>query len=352
MENLDGVRLSLEKASKFMEGHRNTDGLWSDFLTLAGESVYWVSGYVGYALSRYGGACGSGWLAKSGSSILECQGEDGGWGYGPGVPADADSTSWCLRFLSRLGMQSPESRERAALFILRHQNRSDGGFRTYSSPHDVGRYMGLEGNISFEGWLSSQLCVTAVAVEAMIESGSSDRISEALDLIRRSQTADGYWNSYWWSGKLYATVHCMKDLKSGGIDEDSAALSKAQGWVAGTQREDGSWSDSTESEGVPFYTALALSGLMVEPSPDLSARIGHGMDWLLDRQLADGSWAAGYILRIPHPSVKEPWKELTWKRDGRAINAVIKDHRRLFSTATAFTALSEFMEMLAGDEMR
>jgi hypothetical protein len=44
------LTLSLEKAFKFMEDSRNSDGLWSDFLTLAGESVFWVSGYVGYAL--------------------------------------------------------------------------------------------------------------------------------------------------------------------------------------------------------------------------------------------------------------------------------------------------------------
>jgi hypothetical protein len=47
MENLERMRPSLEEAIKFMEGHRNPDGLWSDFLTLAGESVYWFSGCVG-----------------------------------------------------------------------------------------------------------------------------------------------------------------------------------------------------------------------------------------------------------------------------------------------------------------
>lgn len=350
MEYPDRVRSSLEKASRFMEEHRNSDGLWSDFLTLAGESVYWVSGYVGYALSRYGDV--HDWLVEVGSSILERQDEDGGWGYGPGVPTDADSTSWCLRFLSSLGIQSLEGREKASLFILRHQNRHDGGFRTYFSPRDVGRYMRLDGNISFEGWLSSQPCVTAVTIEALIESGFSNRIHRALDFIRRSQTAEGCWNSYWWSGKLYATTHCMEALKYGGMRKDAKTLVRAQDWIAGMQLDDGSWRDSVENEGVPFYTALALTGLMVEPRPGLSERIRQGIDWLLSHQLADGSWASSYILRIPHPSVKEPWKESFWKPGGRAINAVIKDHRRLFSTATVFTALSEFMESLPEEEIK
>jgi hypothetical protein len=102
---------------------------------------------------------------------------------------------------------------------------------------------------------------------------------------------------------------------------------------------------------VPFSTALALRGLMVAPRPDLSDNIRKGVEWLLTDQLADGSWNSHHILRIPHPSTMEPWKQPHWKRDGKAINAVIKDHRRLYTTATAFTALSEFDERLSKDDV-
>jgi hypothetical protein len=39
----------------------------------------------------------------------------------------------------------------------------------------------------------------------------------------------------------------------------------------------------------------------------------------------------------------EPWNQPFWKQDGKAINASIKDHKRLFTTATVFGALSEFV---------
>lgn len=341
VDDLSRVGLALEKALKFIGDNRNPDGLWSDFLTLAGESVYWVSGYVGYALSCFGECCG-GWLRGVAGSILSLRGGDGGWGYGPGVPSDVDSASWCFRFLSRLGVQGSGSRFETLFFILNHQNL-DGGFRTYCSPRDVGRFMRLDEGVSFDGWLSSQLCVTGVVVEALVESGFSDRVGGALELIRRRQSAEGYWESYWWSGELYATVHCMKALRAAGEGEDAEAVRSAQDWIAGAQLDDGSWGGSVEPEGVPFYTALALSGLMVEPRRCFSERVRRGVEWLLNRQMPDGSWMPGYILRIPHPSVKEPWRTSFWKRDGRAVNAVIKDHRRLFSTATVFTALSEFM---------
>jgi squalene-hopene/tetraprenyl-beta-curcumene cyclase len=351
-ENSDKLKGSVVRAVTFLEDSRNSDGLWSDFLTLAGESVFWVSGYVGYALLRHSGTNEKeNWPDKVGSNILAHQNADGGWGYGYGVPSDADSTSWCLLFLSRLGLQTQESRREALLFLLKHQSRFDGGFRTYAKPMDVGRYMGLDESVSFDGWTSSQMCVTGVAVQALIENNSTQGVEEALEYIRGSQSAEGYWNPYWWSGKLYATVNCMKALKANGNEADAGLLSRAQKWIAGTQLADGSWSDSpTQKAGWPFSTALALNGLLMKPEPSFSDRIRDGAKWLLDRQLTDGSWAPNHILRIPYPWVKDPWNQPIWKRDGKAINAVIKDHRRLYTTATAFVALKDYESRISKGE--
>lgn len=344
---------SVDGASRFLEESVRPDGFWSDFLTLAGESVYWVSGYVGYALARGAAPLGEErrrLLLSVGSRILERQYEDGGWGYGPGVPADADSTSWCLLFLSRLGTQGTESRERATRFLLRHQNPVDGGFRTYAVPSEVGRYMMLDASVSFQGWSSSQTCVTPVAGHALAESGSSLGVDKALEYVRRGQAQEGYWEPYWWSERLYSTVNCMEFLKTCGGEADAGLVSRAQDWIARTQLASGAWGDATESGGAPFSTALAIRGMMVAPRPGLSESTRRGVEWLLADQLTDGSWNSHHILRIPHPSTMEPWKQQRWNRDGKAINAVIKDHRRLYTTATAFTALSEFEERLSKDD--
>jgi mannose/fructose/N-acetylgalactosamine-specific phosphotransferase system component IID len=81
---------------------------------------------------------------------------------------------------------------------------------------------------------------------------------------------------------------------------------------------------------------------MVEDNPSVSKKIMNCVEWLLNQQLADGSWSSNHILRIPHPSMMEPWKQPFWNQDGKAINAAIQDHRRLFTTATVFAALSDF----------
>jgi hypothetical protein len=342
LDYFDRLEKSRDAALTFIKTSRNPDRLWSDFRTLAGESIFWVSGYIGYMISRYGGGQDE-WLDEAAGLIRNHRNPDGGWGYGPGVPSDADSTSWCLRFLSSRGMPDGEICAAASRVILRHQN-DDGGFRTYFSPSAIGRFMGLDGIVSFEGWLSSQLCVTGVAVESLTEAGYPQSISTSLDLIRRGQIAEGYWNSYWWSGNLYATVHCMEAMKPGATTDDLIRLKNAQDWIARTQLADGSWGDSAEPGGIPFWTALALDGLLLEPRPDLYQCIGNGIHWLLAHQASDGSWAPGYILRIPHPSMKEPWKYPSWKKDGRAINALIRDHRHLFSTATVISAFTRYLE--------
>ena len=338
----EGLGSSIVKAFRFMEVSLNPGGFWSDFLTLAGESTYWVSGYAGYALCK--GRDGLGLLDGVALGILDHQGVDGGWGYGPGVPADADSTSWCILFLSKLGMG--EGVERGVRFLLEHQNL-DGGFRTYASPVSVGRYMGLDGSFSFEGWQTSQLCVTGVATRALIDAGTSEGVADALNFIKGSQMGEGYWNPYWWDDALYSTFSCMWALKAG--DGGDEALGKACDWIAETQLADGGWSPGATGEGVAFSTALALKGLMLGSRSTDSDRVRRGVEWLLKHQLEDGSWPPHYLLRIPHPTMKEPWRYHAWVRDGKAIGAVIRDHNRLFTTATAYSALAEFDRYCRGE---
>lgn len=342
-KNLKETEIALTKARTFIQSKRRSDGLWSDFLTLAGESVHWVSGYVGYALiSSENSFVQNTELDAIALKILQQQNPDGGWGYGPGVPSDADSTSWCLRFLSKLKAQDSKSKENALAFLLKHQSKIDGGFGTYANPKEIARFMRIGEGISFVGWSSSQMCVTAVACQALMENGSRVGVEEALGFIRKGQAEEGFWNPYWWSSKLYATLHCMQALKQKGDAKDEQSLSKAQHWITSTQLTDGGWSDALNQEqSWPFSTALATKALLLRPNPKCMQKIENGVRWLIQNQLSDGSWSPNHILRIPYPFTKEPWMQEEWRTDGKAINAAIKDHNRLYTTATALSALAE-----------
>ena len=267
IETTEKITTAIILSQTFLEKNRRPDGLWSDFLTLAGESVHWVSGYVGYAMIPSLDVTVQGsWLSEVGSKILQQQNVDGGWGYGPGVPSDADSTSWCLLFLSKLGIQLPKSKESALRFLLNHQSKIEGAFRTYANPREIAHYMGINETISFEGWSSSQMCVTAVACLALMENKACIGVDEALEFIRKGQAIEGFWNPYWWSGKLYASFYCMQALKRGGISKDIESIRRAQGWIAGSQLLDGGWSDSINSRGeLGFFGSACNQGIIANP---------------------------------------------------------------------------------------
>ena len=345
--NIDNDKMvsALEKAFDYIKANRNVSGVWSDFLTLAGESVYWVSGYVGYALSDYYKFKEEDWINGIGNYLLKHQQQNGGWGYGPAVPADADSTAWCLLFLSKLNIENRDSINRGINFLNAHKTPIDEGFRTYAMPQQVARFMMINEDISFKGWSSSQMCVTGVAIQAIFESDRDQSIIEGITCIKRNQTLQGYWNSYWWNDNLYATSNCMKALeyKIRTDSEAGACLSKAQRWILSKQLTDGSWTNTEGEEGLPFSTALALKGLLIQPHNALQS-IRNGVEWILRYQLKDGSWSSTHKLRIPHPSSTDPWNQTYWKAGGKSINAVIEDQRRLFTTATVFKTLTEYQK--------
>ncbi len=361
------LRSSLDNSIRFIERCMSPEGFWSDFLTLAGESTYWVTGYVGVALARGfvpegGEGARKRMLSLVGSHLLENQQEEGGWGYCAGVPADADSTSWCLLFLSTLWLPSRDPLERAASFLLKHQSPRDGGFRTYAAPRLIGRYMSLSETVSFQGWASSQTCVTAASSQALVKAGASRGIEQSMGYIRRAQTSEGYWNAYWWTDNLYPTALCgealaaKENLERAGEEaqRDAARLALAQHWTERVQRPDGSWRAQRQSSagdhGWPFSTALALKTLMLGPGSGLdgAAAIERGVEWLLGCQSPDGGWESHHTLRIPHPSSIDPWNQPGWNEDGRAVGAAIRDQRRLYTTATVFCALSEFERRRSG----
>jgi squalene cyclase len=345
--NIDNEKLvsSLENAYDYIRVNRNSDGQWSDFLTLAGESVYWVSGYIGYALSGYMMFRREDWIKSTENYLLKHQQQNGGWGYGPGVPADADSTAWCLLFLSKMTAENQDSIKRGINFLKIHQNLIDGGFRTYAIPRHVARFMMINEDISFDGWSSSHMCVTGVAVQAAYELDTDQSNIEGIDCIKKNQTSKGYWNSYWWNDNLYATINCMKALeyRIGTDNEADVCISKAHDWILSKQFADGGWTNSEGGESLPFSTALALRGLLIHPENVLE-NIRNGVQWILNNQLADGSWDSNHKLRIPHPSTIDPWNQTYWKVGGKAINAVIEDHRRLYTTATVFKTLLDYQE--------
>lgn len=315
----------------------NRHPCWSDFLTPAGESIDWVTGYIGYTLVDNNFEKGI--LHEDGQQILSHQREDGGWGYHSGVPSDADSTAFCALFLQNLEIGCDREIEKAIQFLVRHQ-LSSGGFSTYKHPSSIRRYMKAPLRTSFRGWCSPHTCVTSVVVQAIVR--EKKVISHAYDFIRTRQLESGLWRAFWWADDYYSTYNCAKVLSLTRIEEDRHMIDVACSAVAASQQESGSWKTSSINASCAFSTSLAVKLFFLSSNNKYKSNAEAGVRWLLDSQRQDGSWMGLPKLRVPNPDQVDPWNQLIWKING-GVGSIVRDQHHLFTTATVFSALNEYL---------
>lgn len=338
----DAVEQSICNAINFFKQAMHTAGFWSDFAEIVGGGRDWVSGYVGYAL-QCSGAIDPQELQSVADLLLLDRYPSGGWGYCPGLPVDADSTSWATLFLQK--RQLEWDKQKSVEILLGHQDQSTGGIPTYWGPqYGIAEYIGRSPQDDFSGWCSGHVCVSAAAAQALLACGL-DRHHPSMDklvsFLHATQQSDGHWNAYWFHSKTYATAHCVRALQQIGETPAAPVLQRAAHWLETTQLPDGSWNNGVEgSPGRVFDTALAVWG-GVELCT--SASFEKAVAWLLAQQRPDGSWDSLPILQFPPVNEQAPWDvqerhefiglpEIDW--------ACVADHNRYFTTATALQALS------------
>ncbi len=329
----------MERVIRFLVANQESNGYFSDFFTSAGESTNWVTGYVGHALQ----ATTSGMQAALGAkeALLRFRSPSGGWGYNQSIVVDCDSTSWALKFLLTAGVSPAELHKDFQVF-LQHQ-KSNGGFCTYQGSKEIARIIKVPEN-ELQGWCSPQLCVSVVAVQVLEQSshlaGGSEK-ALLIEYILSLQERDGFWESYWWDGRIYGTAHAIIGLAGSEKREIPASLKKASAWLLAVQRKDGGWNNGHDGESSPFHTALALLGLLSYPK-DHVAPIKRGIQWLIDRQEEDGGWASQAILRVPKPNDMHPWNSTRWEKGSTGVGILVRDQHRLFTTATVLGALGAY----------
>jgi Squalene cyclase len=317
---------------EFVLARQGSDGLWRDFLTLAGEGADWPTGFVGEQLATAEALLEP--LERAANQLVRTQHDDGGWGYHAGVPTDADSTAWVLLFLRSLGRRGRPV-ERAASCLARHQDAESGGIATYREAPPIRRFMGLEPSTDLSGWCSAHVEVTATAGRAFATLGGQfrDRAEAAWRYVRSRQAPDGSWNSYWWTSPHYPTLQAAT-LASDVNDHE--ALQRAVAWASRQQGCATARSGQTE----PTAFALAATLALLTYGQQCNAKIHRVTRQLGSLQEADGSWPRRPVLRIPPPHVKEPSAGMVWRRDALGTGVVIADQHGIFTTAACIAALS------------
>jgi squalene/oxidosqualene cyclase-like protein len=204
----------------------------------------------------------------------------------------------------------PPKRVQAALtFIIARQN-ADGGFSTYE-PARAGTWLDrLNPSEMFRDCMTDRSYVecTASAVEVLatvkrlrpdwFTADAAIAFDRGLGFLRCSQREDGTFPSGWGINFTYSIFHAVKALRAAGVTRHDPVLTRAAGWLSGTQRADGGWGEHftgclegryvehPRSQAVQTAWALLALG-EIDPASDA---IGTGMTWLLSAQRADGSW--------------------------------------------------------------
>lgn len=324
------IDTAVEEAIQFLLRHQSPDGLWRDFITHAGEAVDWPTGYILDALGAV--SEDDGFFDRCAETLISRQHDDGGWGYHERTPSDADSTASVLLFLLRIGYCS-SAVDKAAHALTGFQHES-GGIRTYNDPSGLRRFIGAGAEEDFGGWCQPTIEVTARAGRALQRSGKpyACAASRAWSHIKEMQLQGGSWEPYWWAIPTYATYECAAfGLAIGDLD----ASRRAAEWV---HKQCGESEDCSHESLSAFDVALrALTLLLHKTEGDLVQQL---TSQLIARQREDGSWDGDAYLRIPDPRFLRPSSYRPWRRAGRGVGVITRDHNGYFTTATVLAALA------------
>ena len=130
-------------------------------------------------------------------------------------------------------------------------------------------------------------------------------VRRAIAFVRRTQESDGSWYGRWGVNYIYGTWQVLRGLRAIGEDMRQDWIVRARDWMESCQNEDGGWGETCASyddptlkgkgPSTPSQTAWALMGLiaaadLTQPAALDRRAIRRGIEFLIGRQSADGSW--------------------------------------------------------------
>jgi squalene-hopene/tetraprenyl-beta-curcumene cyclase len=217
---------------------------------------------------------------------------------------DVDDTAFVLMALERVSYPDPlrmkYATRKGVEWVASMQNR-DGGWGAFDRDNDralLTRVPFADHNAMID---PSTPDLTARAAECLALSGySADHpvLRQAVDYLKRNQTAEGAWYGRWGVNYIYGTSGVLRALEALGLQKEVFAQRGAE-WLKSVQNPDGGFGESIASyddpslkgkgESTASQTAWGLIGLLAGgPASDAAAI--RAANYLLDHQKQDGSW--------------------------------------------------------------
>jgi squalene-hopene/tetraprenyl-beta-curcumene cyclase len=281
-------------------------------------SPVWDTGIVAYALGESGMAPASAltrtadWLLtkevrkKGDWSVKRPNVEPSGWyfEFANEYYPDIDDTAQVLLALARAEASDPGAKtacvERAVNWLLAMQG-SDGGWAAF----DVDNNWEFLSAVPFadHNAMLDPTCpdITGRVLEALAALGvpnSHAAVQRGIEYLKKNQESDGSWYGRWGVDYIYGTFLALRGLRASGVDDREYYVLRAAEWLRAIQNADGGWGEScasydnqtyTNAHSTPSQTAWAILGLLAAGDSRLSVR--NGIEYLIETQRPDGSWA-------------------------------------------------------------
>jgi squalene-hopene/tetraprenyl-beta-curcumene cyclase len=295
-------------------------------------SPVWDTALACHALTEIGGGKVEGavrraleWMA--GRQVLDVAGDwavarpglqPGGWAFqyeNPHYP-DVDDTAAVALILDRCDRERYQRAiARAVEWVIGMQSRN-GGWGAFDADNT---HFHLN-HIPFadHGALLDPPTadVSARCLGLLVQTGhraDHPAVAAAIAYLRREQEKDGSWFGRWGTNYIYGTWSVLAALNAAGIDPAEPMIRRAVDWLVDRQRADGGWGETSRSywpsalRGEAPYstasqTAWALLGLMAAGEVDHPA-VARGVAHLVATQDRDGGWDEPWYTAVGFPRV-------------------------------------------------
>jgi hypothetical protein len=336
--NKKTVMKSSTKTVDFLKTNVNEQGFWTDFVTSAGHSTMWVTGFVTSNLFE-AGCIDPVNFANTRHYISKNKLKTG---YSETTLSDGDTAAFSIAAHKSFSMDIDQD-VLNDWFSYQHHN---GGWATYKPSIELVNFIGLESVKDLEAWTNPQKCVSAYAFYLLAKHDFHlGKLATTYNYLKEDITKNGFVSSYWWTSPVYSTVYTLLGLNELGLVENTD-FKKLEDYLRQTQTANGSWKDDFGNES-SFYTSLATQCLLKIDAKKHLGTLNNSVNWLLGNQFTDGSFKVDHILRIPASNVYEKdFGTVDWRRGSLGMNVLVDDHNRVFTSSIALNAIKNFEKCL------
>jgi squalene-hopene/tetraprenyl-beta-curcumene cyclase len=230
---------------------------------------------------------------------------------------DIDDTAMVLLGLMHAKASNPAAQaatERRAINWLLAMQSGDGGWAAF----DVDNNWALLNQVPFadHNAMLDPTCpdITGRVLECLCRRGMTmedEPIRRGAAYLLGAQERDGSWYGRWGVNYIYGSFLAMRGLAATGAPAAPAAIARAADWLRMIQNPDGGWGESCAGYDVDHFmpapscasqTAWGLLGLLASGDTESDA-LRRGMEYLIEHQREDGTWAEELTTGTGFPQV-------------------------------------------------